>query len=488
MAHLERERENLRAALGYLLEQARKLPGTQPRAIQAERALRLCVALSWFWIAHGTGREGLSYLMQALAEGAGVAAALRARALGVAANLAFLYPRNLTLERLAEESLALYQELGDPAGIAASLTLLGSIARLRSQFAQAQAHLEEAAARFQELGDRWGQGQCSTEWVRVAIQQGNYDQAQARLAESLLLYQELGDPQRLGWVCYLQAYLLFVQHKDQARTRQLAEQSLALFQELGDTPYLGAPLGLLGLIHLEQGELEAARPLLEESIVIGKQTGSVTEAVHLVLGLARLSAAQGDAAAARRLYREALSLLLECNVYQEVIAAGLEDLAALEAGEGTPRQAVWLCGAAHALREAIGAPMYPVSRASYEQALALARAQLGEQAFRAAWAEGHMMTPNQALAAQRKAMRPTPIPARPTAAPSMPSSPAPAGLTAREVEVLRLLAQGWTDAQIAEQLVISVRTVNRHITSLYSKLGVSSRAAATRFAHEHHLL
>jgi DNA-binding NarL/FixJ family response regulator len=54
--------------------------------------------------------------------------------------------------------------------------------------------------------------------------------------------------------------------------------------------------------------------------------------------------------------------------------------------------------------------------------------------------------------------------------------------------VLRLLAQGLSDAQIAEHLVISPRTVNRHITSLYSKLGVSSRAAATRFAHEHHLL
>jgi DNA-binding CsgD family transcriptional regulator len=64
----------------------------------------------------------------------------------------------------------------------------------------------------------------------------------------------------------------------------------------------------------------------------------------------------------------------------------------------------------------------------------------------------------------------------------------PAGLTEREVEVLRLIAQGWTDAQIAKQLVISPRTVNHHTTSLYSKLGVSSRAAATRYAIEHHLL
>ncbi len=64
----------------------------------------------------------------------------------------------------------------------------------------------------------------------------------------------------------------------------------------------------------------------------------------------------------------------------------------------------------------------------------------------------------------------------------------PDGLTAREVEVLRLIAQGWTDAQIAGHLVISPRTVNRHTTSLYSKLKVSSRAAATHYALEHHLL
>jgi DNA-binding NarL/FixJ family response regulator len=98
------------------------------------------------------------------------------------------------------------------------------------------------------------------------------------------------------------------------------------------------------------------------------------------------------------------------------------------------------------------------------------------------------MTPQQALAAQELARLLAPTPARPAAAPALPSPTFPAGLTAREVEVLRLLAQGWTDAQIAGQLEISPRTVNRHTTSLYSKLGVSSRAAALRSAIEHHLL
>ena len=95
----------------------------------------------------------------------------------------------------------------------------------------------------------------------------------------------------------------------------------------------------------------------------------------------------------------------------------------------------------------------------------------------------------EALSAQEAVPMPPSTEAwQPPAPPARGTPPAPAGLTGREVEVLRLIAQGWTDAQIAEQLVISARTVNHHTTSLYSKLGVSSRAAATRYALEHHLL
>jgi DNA-binding NarL/FixJ family response regulator len=63
-----------------------------------------------------------------------------------------------------------------------------------------------------------------------------------------------------------------------------------------------------------------------------------------------------------------------------------------------------------------------------------------------------------------------------------------AGLTSREVEVLGLVATGMTNAQAAQRLFLSPRTVQRHLNSVYRKLGVSSRAAATRFALEHGLL
>ena len=90
------------------------------------------------------------------------------------------------------------------------------------------------------------------------------------------------------------------------------------------------------------------------------------------------------------------------------------------------------------------------------------------------------MTLEQVLAAQGQETTPTPT--------LEGQSPYPDGLTAREVEVLRLVTQNLTYAQIAEHLVISPRTVNTHLTSIYNKLGVDSRTAATRFAVERQLV
>ncbi len=98
------------------------------------------------------------------------------------------------------------------------------------------------------------------------------------------------------------------------------------------------------------------------------------------------------------------------------------------------------------------------------------------------------MSLEQVLADRQAMPSPRPVP---TTSPSPATAfvpPLHARLTPREMDVLRLLAQGLTSAQIAEQLVIGVVTVNFHVRSIYSKLGVSSRSAATRYAIEHHLV
>ena len=112
-------------------------------------------------------------------------------------------------------------------------------------------------------------------------------------------------------------------------------------------------------------------------------------------------------------------------------------------------------------------PLAPVYRADYEKAVAAARIHLGEMAFTSAWSEGRTMSLEQVLAAKGTSEILPLITMEPSSVSSKPvPSTSPAGLTAREMEVLRLLAQGLTSAQIAERLVIGLVTVNSHVRSI----------------------
>jgi DNA-binding NarL/FixJ family response regulator len=115
----------------------------------------------------------------------------------------------------------------------------------------------------------------------------------------------------------------------------------------------------------------------------------------------------------------------------------------------------------------------------YEGHLTAARSQLDEAAWEAAWAEGRAMSPEQAV---EYAISKEDLPG------SRSTTSYPAGLSSREAEVLKLVAKGLTNARIARELFISPRTVDRHLNSIYRKVGISSRAAATRFAADHNLL
>jgi DNA-binding NarL/FixJ family response regulator len=117
-----------------------------------------------------------------------------------------------------------------------------------------------------------------------------------------------------------------------------------------------------------------------------------------------------------------------------------------------------------------------------------ARSRLGEGAWRRAWGEGYAMSLETAIEYALSEEEPS------TMSPPAPEQPPPsarghpAKLTPREVEVLGLVAEGLTNPQVAQRLFLSPRTVQRHLNSVYRKLGVSSRAAATRLALEHGLL
>jgi AraC family transcriptional regulator len=122
--------------------------------------------------------------------------------------------------------------------------------------------------------------------------------------------------------------------------------------------------------------------------------------------------------------------------------------------------------------------------AGNEQTMATVEAHPAAHVFTSAWPQARTLTLEQARAELYLASQPEPAPAA-----LQPSSPTtPNDLTVREMDVLRLLAGGLTSAQMAERLIIGLVTVNSHVRSIYSKLGVSSRSAATRYAIEHHLL
>ena len=174
------------------------------------------------------------------------------------------------------------------------------------------------------------------------------------------------------------------------------------------------------------------------------------------------------------------------------VIACLNGLAGVATAQGEPVRAAQLWGAADALRSAVGVHISPVEQANYERSVTAARVRLGEKAFASAWAEGHTMTPEQVFITLERITMPVesiPTVPQPTALIKSPLPPTyPDDLTTREVEVLQLLATGLTSAQIAKKLIISLLTVNTHVRSIYSKLGVTSRAAATRYAIEHKLV
>ena len=137
----------------------------------------------------------------------------------------------------------------------------------------------------------------------------------------------------------------------------------------------------------------------------------------------------------------------------------------------------------------MGTSLKPIEKTAHTQTLSALHALLEEHVFATAWAEGQAMSPEQVLAAHAF-VAPVPVlsaPEEPVVASMHLPPPLHETLTPREREVLRLVARGLTDAQVAQSLVISHRTVNFHLTSIYRKLQVSSRSAATRYALECHL-
>jgi DNA-binding CsgD family transcriptional regulator len=207
----------------------------------------------------------------------------------------------------------------------------------------------------------------------------------------------------------------------------------------------------------------------EEALVAERTAGSVWLEMCSLGDLGDVARDQGDAAHAARYYRESLRRAW-ARGDKRVIAETLEGVAwAAAVSDRAPVAARWFAAAAR-LRELSGVTTrFPVNQAPYERGLAAACAALGDETFAATWAAGWELPLAEVVAA---ALDPA---TAPVAAPRSPLSP-------RETEVLRLVATGLPDREIAAALFLSVRTVEAHVARILDKLGVRTRTAAVAVA------
>jgi non-specific serine/threonine protein kinase len=343
---METEHENLRAALTWSLS----AQGS------AELGLRLAAEAWWFCRFRGYWNEARGWLEGALAHAEGVD-----------------YPRVR----------------------ARVLWGLGDMLAFQSDYAAGQAQFAHSLRLFQELGDL-----PSSAWIInrigwLARERGDATTARLRLEESLALYRELGDEDGIAWVLVTLGEVAVMQ-EDAAWATALLEEGLALSQR--NIYRKGWALNHLGHVAQIQGEYERATRLHMESLPLFRDSGAQDVGVAWAhQGLGETALAQGDATLATPHFTEALALFRDLGDWAGMswCLAGLAGAAAVDE---EPERAAWLWGAAEALRQSIGAREAPASRSTRERLQAAVRAQLGEAAFNAAWAEGQATTMEQAIA------------------------------------------------------------------------------------------
>ena len=390
------------------------------------RGLELAAAIWRLWYLRGRLSEGRHWLERALAESEGAPDVVRARALSGAATLALHQADHAAAASLAANALRLAREAGDNSCVASALRTLALVAR----------------------------------------DQGEQATARSLAQESLEAAKTLGDPRSIALALSCLGRVEFFAGQNR-RSSSLHSAARELFESHGSPSEADRERLFVAWCRLIDGDLEEARPLFERALESARGLDDRWSAGLALGGLLRIAAAEGELAASRACGLEVLGI---CSAIDErflgsMSLVGLAD--SFPASAGTAR----LLGAADRLRESVGA-RWPVFIAKeYRRALEAARETLSPEAFAVAFSEGRGLTLDEASDAYESLSRP--------------GRASPGPLTSREVDVLRLVARGLSNKQVAEQLVVSERTVHAHLRTTYRKLGVGSRAGATRWAIEH---
>lgn len=310
----------------------------------------------------------------------------------------------------------------------------------------------------------------------LASEQGDDRLAIEFQEAGLTLARKAGD---LAWIAQALTSLGLAL-EDQGRLAEaqaLHEEALRGYRALDDTLWPPFALNALGLVAYEQRDFDRAATRFEEALAEFQEHGNRYGAAFALTNLAKVARAQGDYPRANALFGEGLALWADYGD-RRGIAGCLRGLASIAAMTGRLGQAARLGGAAEALYEAVGASGRP-HPARYEHAVAAVRARLGNAAFDAAWAEGRALSLMEAVS---EAMTSNLASAPAASVADEHLSTESCGLTPRELDVLRLLVEGHRDHEIAGALFLSRRTIQTHVTHLFTKLGVNTRAEAAAFA------
>ena len=310
---------------------------------------------------------------------------------------------------------------------------------------------------------------------RLALRQGEYGAAQIVLEECLVLCRELGIvPQEMQALNSLGLTAIF--QNDLRRARSYFEQNLAGQRSIGDKDGISQALNNLGLALRYQGDYERATAAYEECLRVSREVPDKFAAAAPLHNLGQMLHHQGDDMRAHKLLSESLAILRQIGD-RPSISVCLADIAGVWATQKQPEKAARLFGAAEALRENLRATMYDAQRLAYEWDVKQGMSQLDDATWRAAWAAGRELSMEAACELAMGEPISAPIPEQVV-------EKDPFGLTEREHEILKLLVEGLTYAEIADEVTLSFHTVHAHLRSIYGKMGVSSRNQATRVAME----
>jgi len=343
------------------------------------------------------------------------------------------------------------------------------LAAALARFWYVRGHLDEGLGRLERLLAIPGTLNASIRVValngagNLAWTTGNLDRAEALLNEALTLGQALDEESSRASTLYQLAKVAADRgHADEAV--HLAGQAREIWKRQRDPWGTAVVLNLLGELRRERGNWTKAHELYEDSLRLFVELDDTRGRAIVTHNLAILAVARDDLRTAADLHRAILPLKLQLGD-REGIVCSLIDLAELGGRRGERAQAALLCGAAEAERARIKAILPAYERSIYSTTVSTTRQAMGESAFEVAFTAGSSITVEAAVAA---AIAPPPDRTVGT----------PGELTPREFEVLRLIAAGRSNREIATDLVLSVRTVERHIetSTRKSALRAASRA------------